>query len=98
MFIDSTSIALRSLPRLPNTSASDIRPPGLMPMMKRPRSMWSIIATCAAIAAGWLLGTLMVPLPSTMLFVACARLARNMRQEVTFSARSVTCSPTSASQ
>ncbi len=48
----------------------------------------------AAIAAGWLFGMLTVPLPSTMFFVSYARLARNIRQEVTFSARSVTCSPT----
>ena len=63
-------------------------------MVKRPCNMWSSIATCAAIAAGWLFGMLMVPLPSTMFFVSCATLARNIRHEVTFSARSVTCSPT----
>src|SRR5258706_10198523 len=98
MLIDSRKMALRSFLKLPNTSASDMRPPGLMPKMKRPFSRWSSIATCAAIAAGWLLGMLTVPLPSTMFFVSCARLARNIRQEVTFSARSVMCSPTNASQ
>ena len=94
----STNIALRFLSKVPKASASDISPPGLMPMMKRPLRMWSSMATCAATAAGWELGRLMVPLPSTMFFVSCARLARNIRQEVTFSDRSVTCSPTKASQ
>jgi len=51
----------------------------------------------AAIAAGCELGMFTVPLPSTMCFVSCATLARNIRHEVTFSARSVTCSPTKAS-
>ena len=57
----------------------------------------AVLGACAAIAAGWLLGMLIVPLPSTMSFVSCATLARNIRHEVTFSARSVTCSPTKAS-
>ena len=55
------------------------------------------IAACAAIAAGCEFGMLMVPVPSTICLVWCATLARNIMQEVTFSARSVTCSPTSAS-
>ena len=90
----STNIALRSRPKLPKTSASDISPPGLMPMMKRPCSRWSSMAACAATAAGWLLGMLMVPVPSTMFFVAKASEARNIMLEVTVSAASVTCSPT----
>ncbi len=97
MLIDSRKMALRSFLKLPNTSASDIRPPGLMPKMKRPFSMWSSIATCAAMAAGCEFGMFTVPVPSTIFFVSCARLARNIAHEVTFSARSVTCSPTSAS-
>jgi len=43
--IASTNIAVRSRSRLPNASASDIRPPGLIPNRKRPSSKWSIIAT-----------------------------------------------------
>ena len=37
--IASTNIAVRSWSRLPNTSASDGSPPGLMPKMKRPFAM-----------------------------------------------------------
>ena len=37
--IASRNIALRSASRLPNASASESRPPGLMPKMKRPSSM-----------------------------------------------------------
>ena len=65
-----------------------------MPKMKRPSSMWSSIAICAAIAAGWLFGMLIVPVPSLMVLVASIRLAMNTAQEVMFSAWSVACSPT----
>src|SRR3954468_23847238 len=75
MLMDSRKIALRSFLKLPNTSASDIRPPGLMPKMKRPLSRWSSIATCAAIAAGCEFGMFTVPVPSTICFVSAARLA-----------------------
>ena len=97
MSIASTNIAVRSASRLPNTSASESKPPGLTPIKKRPSRMWSIIATCAATAAGWVLGRLMVPLPSLIRLVSCARLAMNIRQEVMVSALSVTCSPMKAS-
>ena len=59
--------------------------------------MLSIIATWPAMIAGWLSDMFTVPLPRTMSFVSCARLAMNIRQEVTVSARSVTCSPMNAS-
>src|SRR5260221_5619405 len=48
--------------------------------------------------AGCEFGMLTVPLPSTIFLVLSAKLARNIRHEVTFSARSVMCSPTNASQ
>jgi hypothetical protein len=51
--IASTNIAVRSWSRLPKTSASEGRPPGLMPKMKRPFAMWSTRATSAATIAGW---------------------------------------------
>ncbi len=86
-------MALRSASRLPNTSASDSSPPGLMPKMKRPSSMWSSMAICAATAAGCAFGMLMVPVPSFIDLVASTSVARNIAQEVMFSARSVTCSP-----
>ena len=98
MLMHSTNMALRSRPKLPNTSASDIRPPGLMPMMKRPCSRWSSMAACAATAAGWLLGMLIVPVPSLICRVWLASEARNIIEEVTVSAASVTCSPTKASE
>ena len=48
----------------------------------------------AATAAGWVFGILMVPVPSLICLVAAASQAMNAMQEVMFSARSVTCSPT----
>ena len=48
----------------------------------------------AAVAAGWLFGMLIVPVPSLMVLVASIRLAMNTAQEVMFSALSVACSPT----
>ena len=65
-----------------------------MPMMKRPLSMWSIIAACAAIAAGWALGKLIVPVPNMMFLVSEIKLAKKIMLDVTVSAASVTCSPT----
>ena len=55
--------------------------------------MWSSIATCAAAVAGWMFGRFTVPVPSFMVLVAVATQARNVMQEVMFSALSVTCSP-----
>jgi hypothetical protein len=94
MSIASTNIAVRSLSRLPKASASDSRPPGLMPKLKRPSSIWSSIAICEATAAGCVLGMFTVPVPRRMDFVNPARLAMNRAQEVMFSAASVACSPT----
>ena len=71
--------------------------PGPMPNTNRPSSMWSIMATCAATCAGWLLGRLTVPLPSLMRVVSLTRLAMNARQDGIVSQRSVECSPTKAS-
>ena len=51
-------------------------------------------ATVAATVAGWVLGMLMVPVPSLICLVAAAIQARNAMQEVMFSALSVRCSPT----
>ena len=93
----STNMAFRSLPKLPKTSASDIKPPGLTPMMNRPLSIWSIMAAWAAIAAGCELGTLIVPVPSMMFLVSEIKLAKKIIDDVTVSAASVTCSPTYAS-
>jgi len=59
--------------------------------------MWSIIATCAATSAGWRFGRLMVPLPSLIERVSCARLAMNERHEGIVSQQSEMCSPMYAS-
>ncbi len=50
--IASTKIALRSASRLSMISASERRPPGPTPRMKRPSSSVSTIAISAAVAAG----------------------------------------------
>ena len=55
------------------------------------------MAACAATAAGWVLGMLIVPVPSLICLVWLASEARNIIEEVTVSAASVTCSPTKAS-
>ena len=52
----STNISLRLASRLPNTSASDSRPPGEMPKMKRPSSRWSSMAMLAAVGRGMRVG------------------------------------------
>ena len=62
--------------------------------MNRPSSMWSSMAICDAVAAGWVFGMLIVPVPSFIVLVASIRLEMNIAQEVMFSARSVACSPT----
>ena len=56
--------------------------------------MWSSIAIEAATVAGWVFGMLIVPVPSLIRLVAAAIHAMNATDEVMFSARSVTCSPT----
>jgi hypothetical protein len=91
--IASTNIAVRSLSRLPNTSASDNRPPGLMPNRKRPSAMWSSIATSAATIAGWWFGRFTVPEPSLIDLVADSAQAMKISDEVMVSAASVMCSP-----
>ena len=91
--IASTNIAVRSLSRLPKTSASESRPPGLMPKMKRPSAIWSIIATSAATRAGWWFGRFTVPEPSLICFVSFSSQAMKISEEVMVSAASVTCSP-----
>ena len=90
----SRNISLRLASRLPNTSASESRPPGEMPKMKRPSSRWSSMATLAATAAGCTFGRLRVPVPSLMRFVASISVEMNIRHELMFSAASVVCSPT----
>ncbi len=60
--IDSTKSALRSVSIVSITSASEGRPPGPTPRMKRPSSSVSTIAISAAVAAGWRLARLTVPL------------------------------------
>ena len=52
------------------------------------------MAMLAAVAAGWLFGILMVPVPSLMRLVASISVAMKVMHEVMFSALSVTCSPT----
>src|SRR5262245_60952184 len=95
--IASTKIALRSSSMVCIISASEGRPPGPTPRMKRPSSSVSTIAISAAVAAGWRFDTFTVPLPSLMRFVSRASVAMKIRHEVMVSARSVTCSPMNAS-
>src|SRR5207237_8446355 len=56
---------------IPNPPISVVDEPRPVPNSKRPPEMWSIIATRSATRAGWLTGgvTLMMPLPTWMLFV-----------------------------
>jgi hypothetical protein len=58
---------------------------------------WSNIAACAAITTGCDCERLDVPVASLIDFVSPMRVARNTRLLVTFSQRSVRCSPTKAS-
>ena len=76
---------------------SEGSPPGLMPMMKRPSSRVSSIATVVATVTGCELERFSVPVPSLMRLVSCTSEARNVAQEVIDSAASVACSPTKAS-
>jgi hypothetical protein len=64
-----------------------------MPKLSRPSSMWSSMAIWPATAAGWVFGMLIVPVPSLIERVRSAIQARNIAQEVMFSALSVVCSP-----
>ena len=93
ILIDSTNISFRSFSRFPNTSASDASPPGLIPKLNLPSSIWSSIAIWPAIAAGWEFGILTVPVPRRIFFVSAAKEAMNNVLDVMFSAESVTCSP-----
>src|SRR3954471_7609519 len=83
--IASRNISLRLASRLPNNSASDKSPPGLIPKIKRPSSMWSSIAIEAAMVAGWVFGILMVPVPRRIFLVAAAIQAMKAMHEVMFS-------------
>ena len=80
-----------------NISMSLTRPPGPMPMMKRPRQRWSNMATCAATAAGWICGRLMTPVPNVICVVRGIRVAKKMSGEVMRSLHELKCSPTKAS-
>ncbi|MNC87287.1 hypothetical protein D3C83_30020 [compost metagenome] len=55
------------------------------------------MAACAAMSVGCDCDRLDVPVASLMVFVAWISEARKMKLLVTFSARSVRCSPTNAS-
>ena len=80
-----------------NISRSLTRPPGPMPMMKRPRQSWSNIAACAATVAGCSWGRLMTPVPKRIWVVRGIRVAKKMRGEVMRSLHDEKCSPTKAS-
>ena len=49
VFIPSKNISDLSFSKLPNNSASEIKPPGEIPKLNLPFNIWSIIATCPAI-------------------------------------------------
>src|SRR5262245_11621777 len=96
--IDSITICGRSSAwPTSNISRSLTRPPGPMPMMKRPPQSWSNIAAWAATVAGCIWGRLMTPVPNTIRVVRGIRLAKKMRGEVMRSLHELKCSPTKAS-
>ena len=83
---------------MPSASASDSSAPGLIPKRNRPFRRWSSIAACAAMTTGWACDRLVVPVPSLMFRVSEMRLAWKSIELVMFSAASVRCSPTYASE
>src|SRR5205823_5795098 len=87
---------LRSSARMPSASASEESAPGLTPNMKRPLARWSNIAACAAITTGCDCERLEVPVASLIVLVSPISVARKMKLLVTFSQRSVRCSPAKA--
>ena len=96
--IPSKNISFLLLSRVPNTSASDANPPGEIPKLNLPSNIWSNIATWPATCAGCEFGKLTVPVPRRICLVSAANEATKRAHEVIFSAASVTCSPTYASE